>query len=447
MRPSISTLPLKLRIITDANEESFDLPNPQQLPITPHYDSDLSARAFDLYLTAVAIHELERHLHNSVNLRKHVKKVIIPLTNEGYRQIDLAAASNTLNNVALTIFSKNIQFDFEPHGGYQTDFYQENAEYEAVCLFSGGADSFVGVLDANEQYNSIVALNIKHARSTTPQKYVECLNRNVLNPEGIPFNAIDVSNQIGKGYSQTRGLLYQTCAGIEAVRYSAKTIVLSECGTTMYQPSFGIFDRVTYTSDPMVQKASLRLIRNYLDCNLTITTPYENNTKSEMFSSSKRKNELRNTFSCISSRFRGNLGCCYGCAIRRIGFLVSGIEDSQYHYDLFSIADDSRLHRYGRIKGNVRITEFLELMRFCFDLLTDYESIDPVKRKRIDHYHKQDLFRRFALDTFASLHILSNYDITKINPRINAAYRDALNYISEDELNARIDYVRNMTNS
>ncbi|KAF5039069.1 hypothetical protein DSECCO2_547820 [anaerobic digester metagenome] len=86
----------------------------------------------------------------------------------------------------------------------------------------------------------------------------------------------------------------------------------------------------------------------------------------------------------------------------------------------------------------------MELMRFSLDILCDYKSLDPMKRKRIDQYGKYDLFRRFALDTFSTLLLIRNSGKKKINPRIESSYIDAMKYIDEDEIINRIDYVRSL---
>ena len=121
------------------------------------------------------------------------------------------------------------------------------------------------------------------------------------------------------------------------------------------------------------------------------------------------------------------------------------MEDCQYDYDLFSIEDNNILTHYGRGKGAGRMTDFLELMRFSLDVLVDYESIHPVKRRRIEQHHKKDLFRRFSLDTFAALSIASENGHIR-NSRLRRAYADAMNYICKSDLEERIERVRELTN-
>lgn len=439
----IKSHPLKLKLVTSSSELTIPFPNTEQTALMPIFGKNEPTELYDLYNIAVAVHELERELHRSANARKDMRRVIIPLTNSTLRDLDQEAVSRVLGQLALGIFYKDIEFRFEPHTHYQTDLGQDCEEHDAVCLFSGGADSFVGVMDSKEKYDRILALNVRHDCSGRVNRYVAGLEKNALAPEGIPLESIDVPKQIGKGYSQTRGILYQVSAGISAFRHSSKRVVLSECGTTMYQPSFGLFDRVTYTSDPLVQRASRELVKELLEYNLDIVTPFEDSTKSEMFASSGRKGQLKDTFSCISSRFGRNLGCCYGCAIRRMGFLVAGVEDCRYQYDLFSTDDNTPLPNYGRGKAEGRVTDLLELMRFSLDILVDYESIDPVKRRRIERYHKRELFERFALDTFAALSIVAEQGGMK-NARLERAYCDALKYVEKAELEDRIQKVREL---
>lgn len=437
--------PIQIRIINNG----IEIP---PIPIINSYTaesafdpySDKSTNEYDLYATAVAFHELERYLLQHKKTRAGSITVRIPITHLTLRDLDEAAVTTVLNELGLTIFSKDIKFDLVPHSSYQTNFKPEMIGKKAVCLFSGGADSYVGVLDSKMKYDDIIALNIKHIKSTRLDGYLKNLESNVLMPESIPLDTITVPKQISKGYSQTRGVLYLLLGGICAYDHSAKKIILSECGTTMYQPSFGLFDRITYTSDPIVQKSSAKLIHEFLNHDVDIITPFEDNTKAEMFALSRRKDYLKNTHSCISSRFGCNLGCCYGCMIRRVGFIVAEIEDCDYKYDLFSLKDGQPVSNYGKSTSDRRITDLLELMKFSLDIIYDYWSIDPVKRKRIDQYGKYDLFRRFALDTFSSLHILSNSGNTSLNPRIQKSYHDALRYIDEEEIIQRIDYVRSI---
>lgn len=438
-------IPINIKILNNGIElPPIPIPNSYKAESEFGPYSDKSTNEYDLFVTAVAFHELERYLLQHKKARTGSIAIRIPITHSTLRDLNEAAVTSVLNELGLTIFSKDIRFELIPHSSYQTNFKPEMEEKEAVCLFSGGADSYVGVLDSKMKYDDIIALNIKHSKTTRLDGYLQHLEKNVLLSERIPLDTITVPKQISKGYSQTRGVLYLLLGGICAYDHNAEKIILSECGTTMYQPSFGLFDRITYTSDPIVQKSTVRLLHEFLNHSVNIITPFENNTKSEMFASSRRKDYLKNTHSCISSRFGCNLGCCYGCMIRRIGFIVADVDDCDYKYDLFTLKDGQQIDYYGKSTSDGRITNLLELMRFSLDIIYDYKSLDPMKRKRIDQYGKYDLFRRFALDTFSSLHILLNSGKTRLNTRIESSYHDALKYVDEEELIHRIEYVRSL---
>ena len=414
----------------------------EELIVNPIEPVGLYQLEFDLYNIATAFFELERKL---LSERINVKKVVISITKNTYFSINCDEVADILNDLSIFIFNKNIIFQLYPYGSYQSKVSEPNETYDAICLFSGGADSFVGLLHSKKKYEHVLALHIKHSKSSWLSNIVNNLNDKLLVDEKIHFKEIDVPKQIQKGYSQSRGLLYLICGGIYVSRYNSNKLVLSECGITMYQPPFGELDRITYTSDPLVQAKSRDLIKAFFKTEIEIETPFENNTKSEMFAMSERKDYLKLTHSCISSRFGRNLGGCYGCIIRRIGFIVSGIEDGNYDYDIFTVDDGESLSNYGlNVKGYHKVTDFLELMTFSLDVLINYTNMDYSKKKRIETYGKQDLFRRFALDTFVALHIIFEKENAEINHSIKDAYMDAKKYLCEQELEDRIREVRSL---
>jgi len=420
----------------------FLMSNGEVLIVNPAEPVGLYQLEFDLYNIATAFFELERKL---ISERNDVTKLIISITKNTYHSINCEKIVEILNDLSIFIFNKNIIFQLVPSGSYQSKILEPNKIYDAICLFSGGADSFVGLLDSKKKYEHVLALHIKHSKSSRVSNIVNNLKDKLLADEKIHLEEIGVPNQIQKGYSQSRGFLYLICGGIYASRYNSNKLILSECGVTMYQPPFGELDKTTYTSDPLVQKKSRDLMKTFFNKEIEIETPFENNTKSEMFAMSERKDLLKFTHSCISSRFGRNLGGCYGCIIRRIGFVVSGIEDGNYDYDIFTIDDGASLSHYGKnVKGNHKVADFIELMKFSLDVLINYTNMDYSKKKRIETYGKRDLFRRFALDTFVALYIIFEKENVGINHSIKNAYIDARKYICKPELEDRIREVRSL---
>ena len=414
----------------------------EEIIVNPPQPQGLFQSEFDLYNTITAFFELERKL---IDERKNIKKLVIPITKKTYQRIQIERILEILEDLSLFIFNKKITFNFVPSASYQTKIAEKNEDCDAICLFSGGADSFVGLMDANGKYNRVLALHIRHLSSSRLTNIVNIIEDKLIDNIKFIFEDILVTNQIKKGYSQSRGLLYLICGGIYASRYNSRKLILSECGVTMYQPPFGELDRTTYTSDQFIQKMSKELIHLFLAEEIEIVTPFENNTKSEMFAMSQHKDLLNLTHSCISSRFGRNLGCCYGCIIRRIGFIVSGVDDANYDYDIFTLNANDKLSLYGKnVRGEHKVTEFIELVKFSLDILRNYDSMDYSKKNKIETYEKHDLFRRFALDTFAALYLIIEKGNTEVNQSIRNAYFDAKKYIDDKELVDRIDEVRNL---
>ena len=400
---------------------------------------NLCCQNFNLFNVASSFFELERRVLEGIA----IKKVTVPITEVTYNEIDLEKVALILENTALLTLEKKIQFNFKPFPFCQSTLV-DLEKYDVICLFSGGADSFVGILEANRMYSRVLGLYIHHKSSNKLSGTINRIKKILREDEKLAIERIQVNPQVKKGYSQTRGILYIVCAGIYAKMYSASTIVLSECGVTIYQPSFGELDRTTYTSHPDVQKAAKDLLKLFLQLDIEIITPFDNNTKSEMFALSERKDLLKTTHSCISSRFGKNDGVCYGCIIRRIGFIVADIEDCVYMNDIFTLKTKKKLNGYPNTKSENRINDLLELMKFSLDILLDYENMGFSKRKKIDPFEKYDLFRRFALDTFAALYILIEEKKVNVNPKVQVKYADSMNYLDKNKIIERIIEVRQL---
>lgn len=423
----------------------------EELIVRPTKYCRLFIPEYDLLRIGSAFFELERKL---IEERKIIRHVEIPITGYTYRKINAEKVLRILNELTLFLFGRSISFCLIPFQSFQRKIDDINKQYDSICLFSGGADSLVGVLEAKKRTNQILALYISHEKSNRLQQFITNLKAELLDVEKIDLKYIDVNSQIKKGYSQSRGLLYILCGGVYAFIHNSEVLILSECGTTIYQPSFGELDKTTYTSHPLIQERCKELIKIFLNKDLKIETPFENSTKAEMFALLRRKDLLKCTHSCITSRFGINEGTCYGCIIRRVGSIVAGVNDYNYPNDIFTLRDEDDLKvvtKKGATKviahgaGQAKIDDFLELMKFSLYILVWYDDIEYSKKKKIETYGKYDLFRRFALDTFSALYILIEQQDVDVNQRIKNRYFDALNYIDKQELERRIVEVRSLT--
>lgn len=220
------------------------------------------------------------------------------------------------------------------------------------------------------------------------------------------------------GYSQLRGLLYTLYGSIYVSLLNADNLVIGECGPTMYQPRFSPYDTVTMTTHPYVMQTAKKIIDILLKRDINIIIPYENMTKAEVIQASPYKEFYPYSHSCITTRFGNNEGNCYGCIIRRLGFLVAGIEDCKYLYDPI-----------GNSKYNA--DNLASLLRFNYDFLFDFKEMPFYAKQTIESFDKQDLLFRFSLDTFSALYLYKSLK-RRLNPYIETLYAGGVDKIGEE---------------
>jgi hypothetical protein len=263
----------------------------------------------------------------------------------------------------------------------------------AICLFSGGVDSFVGLSQAAARYPNINAVFCAHSDQAHMIRMVKDLATRELRPRRIPLRKVYVPPMEKHGYAQTRGFLYILMAAAWMQLLKASTLVLTEVGPTMYQPRFAPFDAVTLTTHPVVVEAAGTVLEHLLGRPVAILTPFEDLTKAEVFALAPHGPGLARTYSCISQRFGEHDGTCYGCVVRRLASIASRRRDTRYRRD--PILDPTAA------RGNL-----LALLRFNLDFLHNPHGMEQYEVGDILTYGKKDLFRRFALDNFAAVHHL-----------------------------------------
>jgi 7-cyano-7-deazaguanine synthase in queuosine biosynthesis len=272
-----------------------------------------------------------------------------------------------------------------------------------VCLFSGGIDSYVGILDVNSRYSGVAAVFCSHLHQSRVVSIVREMNRSVIKPMGIQMYEIPVPGIDPTGYAQTRGFLYILAAASVAATIGSSRIVISECGPTMYQPQFSPSDGVTMTTHPFVVARAKDVIEAITSGSIAIETPFSNLTKAEMIAGCPSPNELASTHSCVSQRLQYHDGTCYGCVVRRLAALAACVPDTTYARD--PITDETAT------SGNL-----LSLLEFSADLIIDSGTLPSYQTDLIDEFDKWDLFARFALDNFAALHRLRSEGVVLSGP-------------------------------
>ena len=304
---------------------------------------------------------------------------------------------------------------------------EESSGVDTICLFSGGVDSLSGILSKSIRPSKTAAVFCSHIYQARVVHLVREFQDTLLSEIGIPLYEVPVPAIDAAGYAQSRGLLYVLAAASVAAALSAKRIVVSECGPTMYQPRFGPADQVTMTTHPFVMNRAMELI-NEISPELTLEVPFEDNTKAEVMALCSKPAWIQRSHSCISQRLTVHDGTCYGCVIRRLASIATSIPDTNYQNNPL-------------IDENAHCGNLLAVLDFCGDFLIDPDGIPSYQRQLVDQYGKFDLYKRFSLDNYAALHRLRRKQ--KLSPPVERAYKRVVRHLSgAGELQRRLDTLR-----
>lgn len=328
-----------------------------------------------------------------------------------------------LENVNIDFFNSDKRF-------YSKKFEEvSEKDVDALVLFSGGIDSYAGIHWAKNKFNKISGLFCAHSDQAWSIHTVNELSKNILSNQDIKLNTINVPKIEKGGYSQLRGFLYILSAGAWLELLNIDTIVLSECGPTMYQPRFGQFDNVTMTTHPVVVEIALKILELLLGRKINIYMPFEDMTKAEVISYLSDEISIANTHSCISQRFGTHDGTCYGCIIRRLGSIATNRKDVAYS-------------RNPLIENNANKDNLLSLLLFSQDILLSPKTMPLYQIENIESYEKYNLFKRFALDNLAAIHLLNSHGI-KLTKEVKVIYEDYITQNTIKDLNQRLEDLKN----
>jgi 7-cyano-7-deazaguanine synthase in queuosine biosynthesis len=229
---------------------------------------------------------------------------------------------------------------------------------DAVSLFSGGLDSYIGAVDELEK-GLRVALVGHHAQGTgaTSSSQASCIAalRSHYDTTAIPFLQLWVSPAKGpkassEASTRSRSLLFIALGLSVAVAASAKTLVVPENGfISLNVPLTN--SRLGSLSTRTTHPHFIALVRQLLDAlgvTVELVLPYRFRTKGEMVSTCSNQDLLRRTatltMSCShpeSNRFRArdpsaHCGRCFPCLIRRAALAKTSDETKYVQADLSS---------------------------------------------------------------------------------------------------------------
>ena len=350
----------------------------EPLPDLPKAASPFDDGLVDLHSLANSIFVAEKHVLQGGNAALTVG---IPLRNGLSKELRdaLEALFTLLYGSSPTFEARPTQPSLEP---------EMKVEWSEgyVSLFSCGMDSTSGITSARKLF-PVRGIMTLHPDFPNLVSTMRRLNHNVLEPRGIELRVVHAPYHGGMT-RLTRGFLYVANAGL----FHTRNIIISEVGPTMYQPKFTLLDEVARTTDPQVLARTKQIIKLVTGENVNLLRSSESLTKAEAGRAAAQPDILKETTSCASTRFISSMephcGSCYACVVRRLAFSILGLKDRPYYRTGFSGGGaDNTAH----------------LIRFSLDFLTNPKSIPPYTLENIERYHKDDLFRRFALDNLAGL--------------------------------------------
>jgi len=336
----------------------------------------------DILRTAYSLFEAEKRL----KVTGSIGSVRILLSQQTARRIDVPRLKAVLEELILLILLEDVEVELVEEDD-MVGRVRKRAPFpsrKAIVLFSAGVDSYAGVRVAASQYDELLAVFVAHNDQSRIINIVEKIRPLIK----TPIRTLYAPAMGSTGYSQLRGFVYVLAGGVYANLCSATSVLVTECGPTMYQPLFSTYDSITHTTHPYALKAAKDVLDVFLESRLSIIIPFEDMTKAEVIANSGIS-DFSMTHSCISSRFADHDGSCFGCVIKRIASLVSGGKDVVYACDVFAT---------GTNQDNL-----MNLLHFSDDLISRYGNMPLFQTDTIEEFSKQDLFLRYALDNLAGL--------------------------------------------
>lgn len=358
-----------------------------------------------------------------------VKNVKIPIYRQRDSEITNAEIIELLQEIILEATGNNIVIEFYEAPQRQLNELEPIQKPQTVCLFSCGIDSFSGILNSQKKFGNVIACMTRHKDYKTIGKMLNW-HKTRLKSKQIGFSEF-IAPSHKREVRYLRGILYL----MNGLSLGHSEIIVSECGTTMFQPKFAPFDTVTKTTNPRLLMLARSIAEKTIGKKIKIIEPNANLTKAEIIACCPEKDKIEQTHSCWTVRWcsdkKTHEGNCYGCITRQIGEIVAGVNDSTY-----------RGSPFGRDKNNgAQLCEILQLTRFSYQFLKDYRHLPNYVIDGIIKYKKVDLFERTAKDTFAALYLLNEKNKLK-EPLLVKWLNKGLAIISKESLNERVSKVR-----
>jgi hypothetical protein len=291
-----------------------------------------------------------------------------------------------------------------------------NAEqYDRVCLFSGGADSFAGAVRARMEVDRLLLVGHHDSNAVlgvqrgaldalvrlpgheVSDRFIQVARKQHQMATGEPFGQ--------EPTSRTRSLLFVALGLATAHSTGAQTLWVPENGWVSINPPLTAERRAalsTRTTHPGLLDELAAMIQS-LGIGVTIENPWQGQSKGEVFawlganggvSDEAMSEALSVTHSCARSDARWvgfptmtHCGVCFACLVRRAAFVSSGIRDAteyievQLRSDLRRRAEwltTTRLRDYAAVRTAVARGRFSTEDILALDLPRRYSPDDAL---------------------------------------------------------------------
>jgi len=228
-----------------------------------------------------------------------------------------------------------------------------NKNYDRVCMFSGGLDSFVGVIDLLQSSDSNTLFVSHYGGGKGTKEYQDILRSSFIelyNLEERDFCQFYASVKNGiEDTTRTRSFMFFSHAiALASAMGKPVEMIIPENGLISLNIPIThsrLGTSSTRTTHPYYMQMLQELLVK-LELGVSLRNPYQYLTKGEMLVQCKNqdllKGELHNTMSCShpdQGRMRGatkscHCGYCLPCVIRRAAIKRAGLPDNSDYFDV-----------------------------------------------------------------------------------------------------------------
>lgn len=225
-------------------------------------------------------------------------------------------------------------------------------DYDTVCMFSGGMDSFVGAIDLLEKNVGKILFVSHYGGGKGTKEFQDVLKTNFIKEYGIEerdFHQFYAKVVAGvEDTTRTRSFMFFSHAIVlaSALKKPVEIIIPENGLISLNIPSTmsRLGTSSTRTTHPYYLKMFQKLLDN-LELNIHFTNPYQFKTKGEMLKECLNqdfmKDNLYNTMSCshpdagrmLKETVARHCGYCLPCVIRQAAIKKAGVIDRSSYRD------------------------------------------------------------------------------------------------------------------